>query len=116
VGQDYAVLIGLQPKGRDEIATAASGKSHLVDVHRRRVGLEDAVSDPLLEGLGGALVVGARPDQADYVVRRQRAITLELRLRDDVIRWRDEGTQIAGAREVISKSRERPDVSRRSLP
>jgi hypothetical protein len=86
-----------------------------VHVHGGRVGLEDAVADPVLEGVGRTLVIGARPDQADDVVRRERSITFEICLGDDVVRRRDERAEVAGAREMVSNSRERPEISRRSL-
>jgi hypothetical protein len=90
MGQDDAVLVRLEPQRSDQVPAPAPSKSDLVYVHRRRVRLEDAVAGPLLERGGGALVISAGPDQTDDVVRRKRAIPLELGLGDNVIGRRDE--------------------------
>ncbi len=61
VWQHHAVFIWLQAQGRDQVAAAPAVEGDLMDVHRRLVGLEDAIALPLFERRGGAPVIGAGP-------------------------------------------------------
>jgi hypothetical protein len=63
-----------------------------------------------------ARVVGARPRQVDHIERGERLVQSDVRLGDDVVRRRYERAWIAGARESVSDSGQRSDVSYRMRP
>ncbi len=70
VRQDDASLVWLEPQRGNQVAAGAPvTQVHLVHVHRRVVHMQRSVLQPALEGPGRAVVVGARTDEADDVVR-----------------------------------------------
>jgi hypothetical protein len=99
--QDDPILVGLEPQRSDQVPPAIAVENNLMDVHRRRVGRENAFAQPFIEGLGGAVVFAARARQPDRVVWRKRLIACDIGFGDDVVRGSDQRARVTGTRKVV---------------
>src|SRR5262249_25522023 len=92
----------------------ATRELDLVDVHRLRVGLEDAVSEPLVKRPGRPPVVAAWTSQVDDVVRREPAIPKHIGVAEHVVWGRDQDLEPAPMGLGVPDACEGPNVSRGS--
>src|SRR5438445_13339944 len=78
--QHDPVFVGLQAQSRDQVTAPPPVERHLVDVHRRLVGLEDAVLFPCLERSSRPPVIPAWPSDGNTVAWAQSRVSTQLAL------------------------------------